>query len=75
MTALLQQVIAKAEALPEETQNALASDWLEALESERKWDDLFANSREQLAQMAREALAEHRAGNTKPMESLRELDD
>ena len=73
MTALLQQVIAKVEALPEDQQDAFASEWLDELESERKWDDLFAGSTDELAKMAQEAIDEFHAGQTEPMESLREV--
>ncbi len=70
MTALLQKVIAQVEALPEETQNALASDWLEALESERKWDDVFAKHANKMDKLEEMVLAEIASGQTQPMEKL-----
>ena len=39
---------------------------LEELASEKRWADLFAKSQAPLARLAEEALAEHRAGKTKP---------
>jgi hypothetical protein len=36
--------------------------------SERRWDDSFAASTDVLAQLADEALAEHRAGRTEPLD-------
>lgn len=75
MTALLQKVIAQVEALPEETQNALASDWLEALESERKWDELFAKTTDdQWRAMVDGVKADIAAGRTHPMEALDEVE-
>ncbi len=44
----------------------------EELESERKWDELFASkeSQELLSRMADQALAEDAAGETRPLEEL-----
>lgn len=64
MTTKLEKAISVLEGLPESEQDA-AADWLFAeLESERRWDDLFARSSDLLERMAAEALAEHRAGLT-----------
>ncbi len=64
MTTKLEKVISVLEGLPENEQDA-AADWVLAeLESERRWDDLFARSTGLLERMAAEALAEHRAGLT-----------
>jgi len=52
--------------LPLKEQDALAAFLLEELASERKWDEQFATSQDQLALLAREAVAEFRAGRTKP---------
>jgi hypothetical protein len=41
---------------------------LEELESERRWDDLFARSQDMLASMAEEAHKEYRAGLTQPLD-------
>jgi hypothetical protein len=43
---------------------------LEELESERRWDELFQRSADTLAKLAKEALAEDRAGRTKPLDDL-----
>lgn len=60
MTTRLEQAFVKASKLSRTEQNALA-DWLLAeLESERRWDELFANSQDVLSKLAAEALAEHR---------------
>jgi hypothetical protein len=34
---------------------------------EQQWDEAFANSQDQLAQLADEALAEYRQGNTQEL--------
>jgi len=41
---------------------------LEELASEEKWAKAFANSQEQLAKLADEALKEFREGRTKPFD-------
>lgn len=64
MTKLLEEAFAEASKLPEQEQDALATVILEELASERHWDQAFANSADLLAQLADQALAEHRAGKT-----------
>ncbi|HRJ40522.1 MAG TPA: hypothetical protein PL105_01510 [Caldilineaceae bacterium] len=44
---------------------------LEALEAEDRWDQLFASSQDLLAELASEALAEHRAGRTQVLDPAR----
>jgi hypothetical protein len=61
MTQLLEQAFAKASELDESEQNALARWILEELQSESRWDELFANSQDELAMLAQEALDEHRS--------------
>jgi hypothetical protein len=65
---LLEKVIAETAKLPQEEQEAFAAFMLEELQSERRWDDLFARSQDLLAKMAREAREEYRAGRTKPLD-------
>ena len=64
MTKLLEEAFAEASKLPEQEQDALAAVILEELASERRWDQAFADSADFLAQLAEQALAEHRAGKT-----------
>jgi hypothetical protein len=64
MTKLLEEAFAEASKLPEQEQDALAAAILEELASERRWDQAFADSADLLAQLADQALAEHRAGKT-----------
>jgi hypothetical protein len=68
MTQLLEQAFAKASELNEAEQNALARWILEELESEHRWEELFANSQDELASLAKEALDEHHKGKTKPLD-------
>ena len=67
MTKLLEKAFAEAAKLPAEEQDALATAVLSEIESERRWDRLFAESEDVLTEFAEEALAEHRVGRTKPL--------
>ena len=65
MTKLLERAFAEAVKLPKKEQDKLAKWLLAELESERRWDEAFARSANQLAQLAEEALKEHARGRTK----------
>jgi hypothetical protein len=58
MTTMLEKAFAEASRLPDFEQNALARWLLEEIESERKWDNLFAESEDELGTLALEALSE-----------------
>lgn len=73
MTQLLKKAFAKASELPEQDQDAIAEIVLAELASEKRWNDLFAKSQDLLAELAQEALAEHRAGKTQPHLTLLSL--
>ncbi len=68
MSELMERVIGEISKLPEQEQDALAALILEELHSERKWAEGFAASQDLLSQLADEALAEHRAGKTLPLD-------
>jgi hypothetical protein len=68
MTALLQQAFTEAAKLPEAELEVLASRLLAELASEDVFDRAIAHSAEKLAALAREALAEHRAGQTEALD-------
>jgi hypothetical protein len=68
MTNLLQKAFDEASKLPEAEQDALGRALLDELASERRWEELFAASHDVLADLADEALAEHRAGHTKKLD-------
>jgi hypothetical protein len=67
MTKLLEKAFAEAVKLPKKEQDKLAKWLLAELESERRWDEAFARSADQLAQLADEALKEHHKGRTRPL--------
>jgi len=67
MGRLLDKVMAEASKLPETERESFAKWALAELESEQRWDELFAESQDMLATMAEEALGEHRAGRTLPL--------
>jgi len=70
MTKALKKAFEAASKLPEAEQDALAAAILEELASERRWDELFEPSTDTLAKLAKEALAEDRAGRTRPLDEL-----
>jgi len=73
MTALLQNALNQVSALPPEEQDAVASLILDEIESEKRWDELFAGSQGQLSRLAEEAIADYRAGKTTPLDPERDL--
>jgi len=68
MTQLLERAFTEASKLPELQQNVLARWLIDELLVEKKWERLFANSEDLLADLAEEALQEHRAGKTQPLD-------
>ena len=68
MTELLEKAFAEASKLPASDQDALAGRILEELAADRRWDEAFARSSEELSSLADEALTEHRAGRTRPLD-------
>jgi len=67
MTQLLEKAFAEASRLPEHDQDAIAELVLAELASEERWSELFKGSQDVLAGLAEEALADYRAGKTKPL--------
>jgi hypothetical protein len=68
MTKMLQKALEEASRLPPDEQDALAARILEEIDSERRWDELFAKSPHVLEKLAEEAKAELRAGLTEPLD-------
>lgn len=68
MGKVLQQAVTELTKLPEAEQEAAGAWILAELESERRWDDLFARSPDLLAEMAAEAIREDDAGLTEPLD-------
>ena len=68
MTKALQKAFEAASRLPDPDQDELAAAILEELEADECWEAAFARSQEALARLADEALEEHRAGRTEPLD-------
>jgi hypothetical protein len=72
MTAQLKNAIEEASLLTEAEQDALACKMMEAMEViiDAKWDEMFARRPDVLEKLAAEALSEHEAGLTVPMDEF-----
>jgi hypothetical protein len=70
MSQLMDQAIRRVKQLPEHDQESIASIILQEIESQHRWEELFARpqSADLLARMADEALAEARAGRAKTLD-------
>ncbi len=68
MTKLLEEAFLKASQLSSEEQDALADWLLRELESESRWEKLFFKSQNELSNLAADALAEHRRGETEELD-------
>ena len=68
MTTLLQEAFERAAALPPAEQEILAARLLAEMTDEDEFDRAIAASGEKIAILAREALAEHRAGRTQKLD-------
>jgi len=73
MTQLLEHAFKEAAKLSESEQNAVASLLLAELESERRWEQSFAASQDELARLADSALRELADGQTQPMDVKRDF--
>ena len=67
MTKLLEKALERIAKLPASEQDAVAAIVLDELASEERWAESFAKSQDKLAKLAEEALAEYKAGRTKPL--------
>ena len=68
MTKALEDAFKAASRLPEPEQDALAAAILGEIATDRKWDATLAASSSALEKLADEALADHRAGRTEPLD-------
>ena len=71
MTTLLEQAFAEAAKKSPEEQDILAGRLLAELAAEDAFDRAIAGSASKLASLAREAIAEHRAGKTEELDPER----
>lgn len=67
MTNLLEKALERVAKLPEAEQDAVAAIVLDELASEERWAKAFSDSQGKLAKLAEAALAEYKAGRTKPL--------
>lgn len=71
VTPLLTKAFKQAAKLPESDQIAFANFILAELASDLRWQQAFDNSQDLLAQLADEALAEHRANRTLELDGVK----
>ncbi len=67
MTQLLKKAFDEASRHAEDLQDAIATIVLAELAAQQRWDESLAGSQDALSALADEALAEHRAGRTRPL--------
>jgi hypothetical protein len=68
MTDLLKKAFEEAAKLPPREQDALASVLLQELNDENRWEATLERSHDALASLADAALAEHRSGDSQPLD-------
>jgi hypothetical protein len=65
---VLERVVTELSKLPEAEQETVGAWILAELESEHRWDDLFARSADLLSEMAADAVREDEAGLTRDLD-------
>jgi hypothetical protein len=70
MTGLLAAALRRIESLSPEEQDSIASQIMQTLDDDAAWSRSFQDNPEKLRSMAREAIEEHRRGETRPIEEL-----
>jgi len=70
MSELLEKALEKVGALPQDEQDAIAAQILEAIADEDAWKRSFAEKREVIRRMGREATEEDARGETLPLNDL-----
>lgn len=65
---LFERAIHEAQALPDQDQEAIGAWLLAEIDSERRWDRLFAQPSNAIEELADEALRDHEAGLTTPLD-------
>ena len=68
MTGLLQKALRRIEVLSEEEQNGIAMQILESLDDEETWARKLRERPDLPRSLAREAVEEHRRGDTRPLD-------
>jgi hypothetical protein len=70
MTTLLEKALEKVGTLPQDEQDAIASQILASLADEEAWKCRFAEKRDLIRRLAPEALKEDERGETLPLDEL-----
>ncbi len=70
MTELLENALRKVATLPQEEQDAIASQILETIEDETAWKEKLARTKDKLRRLAGEAQREHQRGETRPIDEI-----
>ena len=70
MSKLLEMALERVVALPQDEQDAIASQILASLADEDAWKSSFAEKRDMIRRMAREALEQDERGETLPLDDL-----
>jgi hypothetical protein len=70
MSTLLKKALEKVVVLPQDEQDAIASQILASLADEEAWKLRFAGKRDVIRRMAQEALEEDARGKTLPLDDL-----
>ena len=70
MSSLLEKALERVAALPLEEQDAIASQILASLSDDDAWKKRFAEKRDVIRRMAREALEEDKKGESLPLDEL-----
>ena len=70
MSSLLDKALERVAALPPDEQDAIASQILASLADEEAWRTRFAEKRDVIRRMARQAVEEDERGETLPLDDL-----
>jgi hypothetical protein len=70
MSSLLEKALEKVVALPQDEQDAIASQILASLADDEAWKRRFAEKGDVIRRMARKALEEDERGDTLPLDDL-----
>jgi hypothetical protein len=70
MSTLLEKALEQVVALPQDEQDAIASQILASLADETAWKKRFAGKHDVIRRMAHEALEEDKRGETRPLADL-----
>ena len=70
VTELLEDALRKVARLPQEEQDAIASQILETLEDEAAWKQKLARTHTMLQRLAQDASGENERGETRPLDEI-----